>query len=42
MTHIALPEPDHATIARRGEIVAALAHLIGADRVIGDEDGRRA
>lgn len=42
MTHIALPEPDHATIARRDLIVAGLAAAIGADRVIADEDGRRA
>ena len=42
MTHIALPEPDHATIARRSDIVAGLSAAIGADRVISDEDGRRA
>ena len=42
MTHIVLPEPDRATIARRDEIVAGLAAAIGADRVIADIDGRRA
>ena len=42
MTHIALPEPDHAIVARRAEIVAGLSAAIGADRVIADEDGRRA
>ena len=42
MTHIALPEPDHATLARRDEIVAGLSAAVGADRVIADEDGRRA
>jgi glycolate oxidase len=42
MAHIALPEPDHATLTRRAEILAGLAAAIGADRVIGDEDGRRA
>ncbi len=42
MTHIVLPEPDHAIIGRRSQFVAGLAAAIGADRVISDEDGRRA
>ena len=42
MSHIALPEPDRAIIARRAEIVSDLTRLLGADRVIADEDGRRA
>ncbi len=42
MAHIALPEPDQGTLARRAEILAGLAAAVGADRVIGDEDGRRA
>jgi glycolate oxidase len=42
VSHIALPEPDKTIIARRDEIVAKLTRLIGADRVIADEDGRRA
>ena len=42
MTHIALPVPDQATIARRDEIAAGIAALIGRDRVITDIDGRRA
>ncbi len=42
MTHIALPEPDQATIARRDEIAASISALVGRDRVITDIDGRRA
>jgi glycolate oxidase len=42
MTHIALPLPDPGIIARRAEIVAGLSAAVGADRVIADEDGRRA
>jgi glycolate oxidase len=42
MTHIALPEPDRAIIARSKDIVAGLSAAIGPDRVISDEDGRRA
>ena len=42
MSLIALPEPDAATIGRRSEIAAALAQLLGRDRVIVDADGRRA
>ena len=42
MSHIALPTPDHHIIARRPEIVAGLMAVLGADRVIADEDGRRA
>jgi glycolate oxidase len=42
MSHIALPEPDQRTIARRDEITAAIGALVGSDRVIADVDGRRA
>ena len=42
MSMIALPAPDGATVARREEIAAALGGLIGLDRVIVDEVGRRA
>jgi glycolate oxidase len=42
MTSIALPPPDAAIVKRRPAIVAELQKLLGADRVIGDEDGRRA
>ena len=42
MTSIVLPEPDAAIVARRPLIVAELQKLLGADRVVGDEDGRRA
>ena len=42
MSAIALPAPDTAIIARRDQIVRQLAALVGADSVIGDEDGRRA
>ena len=42
MSHIALPVPDPRVIARRDEVVAALSAAVGADRVIADEDGRRA
>ena len=39
---VALPEPDHAIVARRDAIVADLRRLVGAEAVIADEDGRRA
>jgi glycolate oxidase len=42
MTSIVLPDPDAAIVRRRPQIVAELQKLLGADRVIGDEDGRRA
>ena len=42
MSLIALPQPDAATVSRRSEIATALAQLVGRDRVIVDEDGRRA
>ena len=42
MTSIQLPEPDNALIGRRNIIVADLVHMLGADAVIADEDGRRA
>lgn len=36
------PEPDQGTIGRRDLILAGLAAVLGADRIIADEDGRRA
>lgn len=39
---LAMPEPDHATIERRDEIVAQLKIIAGEDAVIADVDGRRA
>jgi glycolate oxidase len=42
MSHVALPEPDAAIMARRDSIVEDLRRLIGPAAVIGDEDGRRA
>ncbi len=42
MSSIALPEPDAAILKRRPQIVAELLQLLGADRLISDEDGRRA
>jgi glycolate oxidase len=42
MSAIALPAPDPQVLARREHIVQQLVALIGADAVIGDEDGRRA
>ncbi len=42
MSTIALPVPDADIVRRRDQIVRQLAALIGADQVIGDEDGRRA
>lgn len=42
MADILLPPPDPAVLARRGQIVADLVKLLGADRVVADEDGRRA
>ena len=42
MSHVALPEPDPAIIARRDAIVEDLRRLVGAAAVIADEDGRRA
>ena len=42
MSAILLPVPDAAIVARRPAIVAELQKLLGADRVVGDEDGRRA
>lgn len=41
MSAIALPAPDPRIVGRRKEIVAQLSALIGAEAVIGDEDGRR-
>jgi glycolate oxidase len=42
LTAIAMPAPDRAIIARRDEIVAALAAVVGVDHVIATEDERRA
>jgi glycolate oxidase len=42
MSHVALPDPDAAIVARRDAIVEDLRRLIGPAAVIGDEDGRRA
>jgi glycolate oxidase len=42
MSAIALPAPDQQIMARRDQIVRQLSALIGAEAVIGDEDGRRA
>jgi glycolate oxidase len=39
---IRLPEPDQAVVARRSTIVQDLVKLLGADRVVADDDGRRA
>jgi len=36
-----LPEPDGDVLARSGAIIKDLEQLIGAEAVIGDEDGRR-
>ena len=41
MSSILMPEPDASVVARRPEIVAELTRLLGADRVVADEDGRR-
>jgi glycolate oxidase len=42
MSSIELPEPDARIVARRPAIVVELQKLLGVDRVVGDEDGRRA
>ena len=42
MSSIVLPVPDARIVARRGAIVKDLVRLLGADRVVADEDGRRA
>ncbi|MCB1528214.1 MAG: FAD-binding protein [Hyphomicrobiaceae bacterium] len=42
MSHIAMPQPDRSIVARRDQIVAELRRLINGERVIADEDGRRA
>lgn len=42
MSHITLPVPDATVVARRAEIAASIAALVGGDRVIVDDDGRRA
>ncbi len=42
MTQIALPEPDMGVVAQRATIISELGHLVGEDRVISDDDGRRA
>src|SRR5262249_61940024 len=42
MSHLILPQPDRAVIARRDSIVADLKRLVGAAAIIADEVGRRA
>lgn len=42
MSAIEMPIPDAAVVARRVEIASELVALMGRDRVIADEDGRRA
>ncbi len=42
MSTIALPAPDARVLARRDVIVKDLVRVLGADRVVADEDGRRA
>ncbi len=42
MTSIAMPKPDSATLARAPAIIQDLVRLLGADRVLSDEDSRRA
>jgi glycolate oxidase len=42
MSMIAMPQPDRAIVARRDEIILGLKKVLGTDRVIGDDDGRRA
>ena len=42
MSHLILPQPDRAVIARRDSIVADLKRLVGAEAIIADEVGRRA
>ncbi len=42
MSEIAMPTPDAAVVARRGQIAADLSRLLGADRIVADDDGRRA
>ena len=39
---LALPEPDRAVVRQRAAIVADLRKLVPPDRIIADEDGRRA
>jgi glycolate oxidase len=42
MSHIAFPAPDPAILARRDEIVAALARILPPDCLVTSEDERRA
>ena len=42
MSSVLLPKPDSAIISRRNTIIEELRRLLGAQSVIGDEDGRRA
>jgi glycolate oxidase len=42
MSHILMPEPDAAIVARRTTIAQDLTKLMGSDRVVADDDGRRA
>jgi len=42
MSMIAMPAPDQSVVGRRADIVRDLKARLGADRVIADDDGRRA
>jgi glycolate oxidase len=42
MAMIAMPAPDRRLVARRAEIVEGLTKVLGADRVLHDDDSRRA
>ena len=42
MSHIQMPVPDADIVGRRKSIVQDLTKLMGVDRVIADDDGRRA
>lgn len=42
MSMIAMPQPDKRIVSRRNEIVRDLVQKLGIDRIIADEDGRRA
>jgi glycolate oxidase len=42
MPHILMPQPDSGIVSRRTAIVRDLVKLMGPDRVVSDDDGRRA
>jgi glycolate oxidase len=42
MSHISLPTPDQEIVLRRTSIAQDLVKLLGRDRVVSDDDGRRA